>query len=74
LTIGKPDEVLSRPPGKAEYIRGVDQVIGWDEGKDATISFAECSGGETAGRSYHGRPMAPDNIKLNLRETRRDNH
>ena len=33
-------------------------------GKDATMSFAECSGGATAGRSYHGRPMATDNHKL----------
>ncbi len=63
-TVRTPDEVLALPPGRAEYIRPMDRVIGWDRGKDAMISFAECSGGATAGRSYHGRPMAPDNHKL----------
>jgi hypothetical protein len=39
-------------------------TIGWDAGLDATLSFVECSGGLTAGRSYHGRPMSPTNHKL----------
>jgi hypothetical protein len=63
-TVLAPARALSIPPGKAEYVREIDHVIGWDRGKDATISFVECSGGATAGRSYHGRPMAPDNVRL----------
>lgn len=63
-TVGTPGLVLSPPPGKSEYVRSMDRVIGWDLGQDATISFAECSGGVAAGRSYHGRPMAPPNPKL----------
>lgn len=63
-TIQAPGTVLAMPPGKAEYARAADQVIGWDRGRDATVSFVECSGGATVGRSYHGRPMAPDNRKL----------
>ena len=63
-TVQTPTAVLSPPPGKAEYIRVVEEVIGWDKGEDATISFAECSGGVAAGRSFHGRPMARANHKL----------
>lgn len=63
-TISAPTQVLSEPPGKAEYLRHSNQVIGWDRGEDATLSFVECSGGTTAGRSYHGRPITPDNVKL----------
>lgn len=47
-----------------EYVRPVGTVIGWDRAEDATWSFAECSGGTSSGRSYHGRPMAESNRKL----------
>lgn len=63
-TVQTPTAVLSPPPGKAEYVRVVEDVIGWDRGEDATISFAECSGGVAAARSFHGRPMARSNHKL----------
>src|SRR5258708_35197124 len=48
----------------ATYIRGVGEVIGWDEGLDATLSFVECSGGETSGRTYHRPPMRQQNPTL----------
>lgn len=60
-TVRAPSQIRAAPPGKAEYLRGVNKVIGWDNGKDATLSFSECSGGTSAGRSYHGRPMAEAN-------------
>lgn len=63
-TAQAPTRTLAEPPGKAEYARNVDGVIGWDEGKDATISFVECSGGTVHGRAFHGRPLAPRNRKL----------
>lgn len=52
------------PPALATYTREVGSVIGWDDGRDATFSHVECSGGDTAGRSFHGRPMHPDNLAL----------
>jgi hypothetical protein len=63
-TVGQPDRVVSLPPAKAEYVRSANSVIGWDRGEDAKFSFAECSGGNVAGRSFHGRPMAASNHKL----------
>jgi hypothetical protein len=63
-TVRSPSSVLSTPPGKSEYAREMGLVIGWDEGKDATLSFVECSGGLSAGRSFHGRPMATSNRKI----------
>ncbi len=51
------------PAGKAQYLRDVGGVIGWDEGCDATLSYVECSGGTNAGRSYHGRPMHAGSAK-----------
>ncbi|MCC6521902.1 MAG: hypothetical protein IT373_04510 [Polyangiaceae bacterium] len=63
-TVRAPDHVLSAPPGKSEYVRDMHAVIGWDAGRDATSSFAECSGGATRGRAYHGRPMCVGNHKL----------
>jgi hypothetical protein len=42
---------------------GASPGAGWDCGEDATLSFAECSGGGQAGRTYHGRPMANLNRK-----------
>lgn len=63
-TVQAPSTILSPPPGKAEYVRVVDRVIGWDEGENVTVSFAECSGGVLAKRSVHGRPMARSNHKL----------
>lgn len=52
-----------RSPHHTEYMRPMAHVIGWDRGEDATISFAECSGGTEASRTYHGRPLAPRNLK-----------
>lgn len=54
---------LERTPNHSEYRRQMDKVIGWDDGKDAALSFAECSGGTNAGRSFHGRPMSTENRK-----------
>jgi hypothetical protein len=64
VTIATPGAAVSQPPGKSEYLREVRTVIGWDGGEDATLSFAECSGGDLAGRAFHGRPMAASNRKL----------
>ena len=47
-------------PAKTEYLRRVAELIGWDEGKEAVLSYVECSGGILA-RSFHGRPMNPGN-------------
>jgi hypothetical protein len=63
-TVRNPSSVLAHLPGKSEYVRRMDRVIGWDEGNDATVSYAECSGGISAGRSFHGRPMAMTNHEL----------
>jgi len=57
-------ERVELSPGKSEYLHDAGEVIGWDMGKDATYSFAECSGGQTAGRRFHGQPMATGNHKL----------
>lgn len=54
---------LERSPTHSEYLREVDEVIGWDEGREATVSFAECSGGANASRTFHGRPMSAQNRK-----------
>jgi hypothetical protein len=54
----------SRSELKSEYQRDVGCVIGWDEARDATVSFVECSGGLAGGRTYHGRPMATSNRKV----------
>lgn len=62
-TVKTPSRVLSVPPN-AEYARQMPNVIGWDAGVDATVSFVECSGGTVAGRGFHGRPMAVGNHKL----------
>lgn len=51
-----------------EYVRALDKVIGWDLGQDATTSFVECSGGASAGRTFHGRPVAERNRKTEERE------
>jgi len=51
---------LRKPPGKSEYLRATGSVIGYDKGKNATWSFAECSGGPKS----HGRPMASSNHKV----------
>lgn len=52
-----------RSPAHSEYQRDMGEVIGWDEGRDATLSFAECSGGTDASRAFHGRPMSAQNRK-----------
>ena len=51
-------------PGRTEYLREVGEVIGWDDGKDATLSYAECSGGLAGSRAFHGRPMTASNPKV----------
>jgi hypothetical protein len=51
----------------SHYQRQVGEVIGWDCGEDATLSFVECSGGIEAGRGFHGRPMAMSNRKAHPR-------
>lgn len=57
-------------PGKTEYLRSVGEVIGWDDGDDATLSYVECIG--SAGcRSRHGRPIREGNPKTRLAWTTR---
>jgi hypothetical protein len=63
-TVATPGAARSQPPGKSEYLRDVGAVIGWDKGEETTLSFVECSGGDLAGRAFHGRPMAASNHKL----------
>jgi hypothetical protein len=63
-TVQAPAMILSQTPTMSEYVRPMDVVIGYDCGKDAAISFVECSGGVLDGRSFHGRPMAPSDYKL----------
>ena len=58
-------------PTTTEYLRDVGRVIGWDSGQDATLSYAECSGGETV-RCYHGRPMLKGNPKIRRRAWEED--
>jgi hypothetical protein len=48
---------------KRMYMRNIGEVIGWDGGMDARFSFVECSGGQVAGRAFHGRPMSDPTIK-----------
>jgi hypothetical protein len=55
-TVRGPGAHSGAPPGKTEYIRDVGQVIGWDSGQDAHLSFAECTGAQGA-RAFHGRPI-----------------
>jgi hypothetical protein len=50
------------PSSKTEYLQDIGDVVGWDQGQDASLSFVECAGGEVA-RSFHGRPMCVDNSK-----------
>lgn len=52
------------PPAIATYVREMGDIIGWDDGQDATVSYVECSGGEFSGRAFHGRPMHQDNPAL----------
>jgi len=63
-TVRAPDRHLASEGHLSEYVRQTGVVIGWDLGRDAMLSFVECSGGVGAGRAYHGRPMAEDNPKL----------
>jgi hypothetical protein len=49
--------------GRTEYLRDIGEVIGWDEGQNAEISFVECSGSPTV-RTFHGRPMHAGNHKM----------
>lgn len=58
---------IERSPTHSEYLREIGEVIGWDEGRDATVSFAECSGGTNASRAFHGRPMSTPNRKVSKR-------
>jgi hypothetical protein len=61
-TAREPDRQRSELPAKAAYLRDTREIIGWDLGQDATLSFVECSGGDIA-RSFHGRPMCGANPK-----------
>jgi len=47
MTVGT-GERLERSPTHSDYVREADEVIGWDKGRDAALSFAECSGGTNA--------------------------
>jgi len=62
-TARQPDERRDRPPSKTEYLRELRELVGWDLGQDATLSFVECAGGEIA-RAFHGRPMCLGNPKV----------
>lgn len=53
-----------RSETKSEYLRPLQEVIGWDRGENASISFVECSGGLSAGRAFHGRPMSDANRRV----------
>jgi len=55
-------ELCERLPSKTEYLRDQREIVGWDLGQDATLSFVECAGGDVA-RAFHGRPMCLDNLK-----------
>lgn len=57
-TAATPTTLLSPAPA-SEYVRDVGQVIGWDRGEEAALSFVECTS-----RTFHGRPMASENPKL----------
>jgi hypothetical protein len=59
-TTRRPTVQAGAVPGKTEYLRKMDRLIGWDLGRDATLSFVECSGGPVGSRTFHGRPMAPE--------------
>lgn len=61
-TVTSPEQSRNASAFKREYRRETGGVIGWDDGLDATISFVECSGGERAGRAFHGRPMNPTTL------------
>lgn len=62
-TVERADYCHARSPYHFEYVREVGAMIGWHEGKKATVSYAECSGG-TAGRTFHGRPMLRTDKKV----------
>lgn len=62
-TVRGPDHRRQRTVSKVEYLRDMREVIGWDLGQDAMISFVECSGGDVA-RALHGRPMTVENLKV----------
>lgn len=61
-TARQPGIRRERTPPKSEYQRDTQQVIGWDLGQDATLSFVECAGGDVV-RTFHGRPMCTKNPK-----------
>jgi hypothetical protein len=61
-TARAPDRSCERGAGKREYLRHMDRVIGWDRGREARASFVECSGGQSAGRAFHGRPMCEESV------------
>jgi hypothetical protein len=70
-TIRAPGAHRGAVPGKSEYLREVGEVIGWDEGCDASLSYVECSGGPGAGRAFHGRPMHAENATVRAIATSR---
>ena len=59
-TIKSPSVIAkATPPSKTKYLKKMRQVIGWDDGQDASWSYVECSG--SAVRFFHGRPMHASN-------------
>lgn len=62
-TASAPDRRSGLWPDKTRYVRFLDHVVGWDEGRDATVSYVECGGG-SASRWFHGRPMHGANVAL----------
>jgi len=58
-------EPCKRLPSKTEYLRELREIVGWDLGQDATLSFVECAGGDVA-RAFHGRPMCLGNPKARI--------
>lgn len=63
-TVSSSPTLASAASSRTEYARELDKVIGWDQGENARVSFAECSSGASSSRSFHGRPMTGSNHKL----------
>lgn len=61
-TIRSYDKTRGLLPMKTEYLRKVDALLGWDEGKDAMWSYVECTANGPK-RQFHGRPMNDQNAQ-----------
>lgn len=53
-TLARPDwrDATLPASSKGRYLRRMPTLLGWDEGRDAHLSYAECTSG-----TFHGRPM-----------------